>query len=130
MTSRAIIRRGTTSVLRRAIGAGMAALLLLAQVAGAADRCPVEGHAVGHEPSTVLAGDHHDGMPDAHCAVDRLADVQAPGTEPKRDALDPGPVLALAARPDTPPRVMGQALWLAGPRTGPPRTPQFRSLRL
>ena len=105
-------------------------MLLLAQATAAADRCLVERLAGHHESHAVITGDHQDGAPEAHCAVDRVDGAQAPGTEPKRDTPDPDPGLALAVRWSAPPRVTARMVRLGAPRTRPPSALQFHSLRL
>lgn len=112
------------------IGAGLIALMVLAQTAAAADRCLMERLSGHHESAAAIAGDRHDGTPDVHCATDPGQDAQAPGIEPKRVTPDLDPGVTRVTRWDVAPRADVRSAQREPPHTGPPRTLQYHSLRL
>jgi hypothetical protein len=120
----------TTFGLRRAIGAGLIALLVLAQSAAAADRCLMERLSGHHESPAVATGDHYDGTQDAHCVSDPGPEAQAPATEPKRATPDLDPGVTRVVRWDVAPRADVRSAQFEPSHTGPPRTLQYRRLRL
>ncbi|MCZ7566071.1 MAG: hypothetical protein M5U08_21675 [Burkholderiales bacterium] len=102
----------------------MAALVVLAQVAAAADRCPPTF--LEHQGAVAVADVQH--ALDAYCASDLVPADQAPASEPKRLATDmAAPVLAVwnaSAAAAVPPTSYALA------RAGPPLRLQFRNFRL
>ena len=130
MSVRVSARHYLTVFVRRAIGAGLVALLIFAQGAAAVDRCLFEWFPGGHESALAVTGDRQMEVQEVLCATELGTSAQAPGTEFKR------------AVPDLDAGVTQVTGWVATPRVelrlaqreplaaGLPRTLQFQSLRL
>lgn len=103
-------------------------LLVFAQAAVAADQC-LPARVVGERAALVLAVvyDHHD--LDAHCVGDLVTPDQAPASEAKRLAPDPG-VSAPATWDASPDAGQSWPVSYALARAGPSLRLQFRNLRL
>lgn len=119
--------RGMSGIVGRCLWRSVAALLVFAQVAVAADQCPPVRSAGERAVLTLAVVDDHHGL-DAHCVSDLVAPDQAPASEAKRLAPDLGvstPVAwDLALGPSPRPVVAAYA------RAGPSLRLQFGNLRL
>lgn len=111
----------------RALWRSVAALVVFAQVAAAADQClPIRP---GGEPQAAVAiADVHHAL-DPHCASGLVPADQAPASEPKRLAPDMSAAVPAAWSALAPDAVAPPARH-APTRAGPPLRLQFRNFRL
>ncbi len=130
MINRHSVFRRMTRFLRQVFGAGVVALMLIAQVNAAVDGCFLERVAGSHDSGAVSAGALHAGIPDIHCVTEPGFDAQAPAPDNKQFLTGYAAGRPLVLRWDSAHRSNERLAQFEPPGTGLPYILQFQRLRI